>query len=281
MINFSNSYYQVNIFSSYRIHEELVKRYFLWFCTLFVGIAALEFTQDYIDSLLNGNQFQPIESLSYKLFWVLFIPLSITMGHGLEIVKSRFTGVNYFICNACLVVLITLSHLLIFSLLLFGISNLIHESPWNLSILVTEKLSTRLYIALSLNIILAVTYFLLNKRESKQQSDQREYSKTLTIKNGQKSIIVNVEEIKWIGSDGPYLYIHTADRKHVILDSLKNIITTLPENFKRIHRSTIINIDIIKELKSRGNGDYDVTLDDGRELRLSRNYTKPLKGLLL
>ena len=64
------------------------------------------------------------------------------------------------------------------------------------------------------------------------------------------------------------------------MDSLKRIINDLPENFKRIHRSTIVIADYIKESNSRGNGDYNVIMKCDRILRLSRNYAKPLKKLL-
>lgn len=66
-----------------------------------------------------------------------------------------------------------------------------------------------------------------------------------------------------------------------MLNSLKHIIKRLPENFKRIHKSTIVNVDYISEFKSRGNGDYDVIMNDGSVLRLSRNYREELKGHIL
>jgi DNA-binding LytR/AlgR family response regulator len=124
-----------------------------------------------------------------------------------------------------------------------------------------------------------LVYFWLKQIEI--EKPEKEYAKTISVKNGGRSVVVIVETIKWISSDGPYLFLHTSDSKHILSGSLKNIITILPENFKRIHRSTIVNINMIKELRSRMNGDYDVNMNDGTILRLSRNYTKPLKGLLL
>ena len=115
----------------------------------------------------------------------------------------------------------------------------------------------------------------------KKHSEKPEYTKTLSVKNGKKSTILKTDNIKWISSDGPYLFIHTPGKKYLVTDSLKNIVTALPENFKRIHRSTIVNVDLIVEIKSRLNGDYDLTLRDGNVIRLSRNYSKSLKGSLL
>lgn len=256
-------------------------RYLYWLTVLLMAVAALEFGQDYISAVLNGNQFQVSESLSYKLFWVFFIPLSMLLGYGLQKTNHRLTGSGYLAVNVVLVVFITVVHLLLFSIVLFGISNLIHENPWTLASLLYEKLSTRLYIAGAIYLTLSVAYFRIQSRKVDQQYNQHSPKKTIRVKNGTSSVIVDVDEITWISSDGAYLEIHTNGKKHVILDSLKNIIESLPDNFKRIHRSTIVNIDCVKELQSRGNGDYDVILNDRQTLRLSRNYAKPLKGQLL
>lgn len=256
------------------------KRYIYWFCAFGILMAFLELGQDYISAILNENYFRPAESLSYKLFWLLFIPFLMMQTYLLKKMRTSFSPTSYFAFNTLLIPVIVLVHLMIFSFILFGISNLIHEDPWSLPFLISEKLSTRLYIGLSIYIVFSAIYFLSNKRKS-GESNRQNYSDTITVKNGQSTIPVDVDNIRWIRSDGPYLYIHTDNKKHVVLDSLKNIITTLPQNFKRIHRSTIVNIDKVNELKSRGNGDYDIIIDDDQMLRLSRNYAKPLKGILL
>jgi len=244
-------------------------------------MAILAFGQDYMSSILNESYFDIGESLSFKLFWLLFVPFLIALFYSLEITKSRFSYTGYFVCNSILVLVITLTHLIIFSLLLFIILNMIDNTSWSFTYLMTEKLSSRLYIGLSMHTIFSVIYFWLNELEQVKQGNEQEYGQSLKVKNGQSTTLVDVDKISWISSDGAYLNIHTAEKKHVIMDSLKNIITTLPENFKRIHRSTIVNIEQVGQLKSRGNGDYDIIMDDGKKLRLSRNYTKPLRGVLL
>lgn len=279
-----SSYKNTNSFTSLfppRDFNAMGKRYFVSFCAFWLFIALLEFGQDYISAMLNGNPFVIAESLSYKLFWLLFIPLSLALHYSFTKAERFFSGVQDFVFKTILLLFITSIHLILFSLILFGISNLIHEDPVTLLYLLYEKLSTRLYIALSIYSVLSVLYSLVKRRKSQEETNQQRAQKTITVKNGKSSIIVDIADIKWIGSDGAYLDIHTTEKKHVVLDSLKNIIKSLPSNFRRIHRSTIVNIDRIKELKSRGNGDYDVIMDSGQELRLSRNYAKPLKGILL
>lgn len=262
--------------------EDGKTKYIYWLFYLGLLMAFLEFGQDYISSILNENYFSVVQSLSYKLFWLLFPFFSIGLIAWLNRAETYSSKVLYVALSTIIIALITFTHLFVFSILLFGISSMLNEEPSSLFYLITVKLSTRLYIGLSIYIIFSAFYYY----RSKQKNDgshvkEQNQSKTITVKNGRTSTLVEVTKINWISSDGHYLSVHTDSKKHVILNSLKNIITNLPENFKRIHRSTIVNTDRVRKLKSRGNGDYDVIMDDGTILRLSRNYTEPLRGLLL
>tara|TARA_R110000868_G_scaffold352120_2_gene613360 strand:+ start:292 stop:1134 length:843 start_codon:yes stop_codon:yes gene_type:complete len=257
------------------------KEYFIKFCFFWLLVALLELSQDYIGAIINDLSFVIEESLSYKLFWPLFIPFSVAFYYSFNKTDWVFVRLPYVAWSIILVTIFTALHLFLFSLILFGVSNIIHEDPIPLRSLLHEKLSSRLYIAFSIYFAISALLFLVKYRRENELIDQKIVSKTIKVKNGKNSIIVDVANIKWIGADGGYLDIYTTNQKHVIQDRLKNIIENLPENFKRIHKSTIANIDKIKALKSRGNGDYDVIIDDGKVLRLSRNYTKHLKGTLL
>ncbi|MEQ8525278.1 LytTR family DNA-binding domain-containing protein [Gracilimonas sp.] len=281
MSNLKQFYPSFRLLPSGGLFSAAHKKYFIWFCAFWVFIAVLEFGQDYISSVLQDNTFRIGESLSYKLFWPLFIPFFIALDYGLAKADEALSGVWYVCALILQTVVITFIHLLVFSLILFGVSILIHDNPMTLLFLLYEKLSSRLYIALSIYSTLSVLSVFLKSRRSREGVQAKVQPKTITVKNGRSAVLVEIADIKWISSDGGYLDIHTDNQKHVILDSLKNIIQTLPENFKRIHKSTIVNIARIKKLQSRGNGDYDVILDDDRELRLSRNYTKELRGNLL
>ncbi len=262
-------------------YQVKVKKYFYGVIFVAFLMAFLELGQDYISSVLNDNYFSPVHSLSYKLFWFFFIPFSFFLVYWFDNVRSYFYEGIYFISSAFIILLVALAHLIIFSLLLYTISYVVYEEPWPLYYLLTEKLSTRLYIGLSYYIIFSVIYYRLKNREEANPTKDKSPLKSISVKNGQSTKLVDVDEIRWINSDGHYLEINTVQKKYIILDSLKNIITDLPENFKRIHRSTIVNIDYIKELKSRGNGDYNVVMKCGGIIRLSRNFTKSLRGLLL
>lgn len=256
------------------------RKYFIGFCVFWIFIAFLEFGQDYISSVVNENAFMVGESISYKLFWPLFIPFFLLLDYGItkmDMLTSRpIKGIDIIIQ----VITVTVLHLLVFSLILFGLSVLIQDDPMTLMIVLFEKLSTRLYIALSVySVLSALTVFIRHRRIQAANSEVRPAN--ITVKNGKNTALVPFGEINCIKSDGPYLDIHTGNQKYVILGTLKKMNKNLPGNFKRIHKSTIVNIDKVKKLKSRGNGDYDLIMDDKQELRLSRNYRKNLEGSLL
>lgn len=257
------------------------KKYFIGFCAFWLFIAFLEFGQDYISSVIQDSAFRAGESLAYKLFWPLFIPFFIALDYGIAKAGERTSGFFYIGLLGVQILMVTFIHLLVFSVILFGVSILIHDNPMTLLYILFEKLSTRLYIALSVYTALSgLTIFVKRRRIGEEQS-QTIQPQTITIKNGRSNLVVDINDIKWISSDGAYLDIFTDNQKHVVLDSLKNIIEDLPDHFERIHKSTIVNIHRIEELQSRGNGDYDVILDDGNQVRLSRNYADALRGNLL
>ncbi len=278
MISFLDSVSFSNFFSLPQPQAK-EKRILFWLTITVSLLAFLEFSQDYIKSVLNNSNYSLIQSLAYKLFWFVFIPFTFLLLR----LKNRYNlnkgKKRILLNNTFLIIIITCLHLLVFSLFLHLISFEINEKPWPLTYLLTQKLSTRLYLGLSFYIIFTFIYDHFDQKVIKN-TGQKNNQNSLLVKSGNKTILVGIQKINWIVSDGPYLEVHTTENKYVILDSLKNIINTLPENFRRIHKSTIVNIDRIESSKSRGNGDYDLALKGEKIVRLSRNYAKPLKGIL-
>lgn len=100
-------------------------------------------------------------------------------------------------------------------------------------------------------------------------------SKKLPIKLGNKVVFIDDSEIKYIIASGYYAEIHTEAKKHLLRDSLSNLIDELDyRNFIRIHRSTIININFIQELISSNYGEFDVKMKDNKLFRVSKSYKK-------
>lgn len=93
---------------------EIPLRYVYGFCAFWVTVAGLELGQDVLSAALNGTPLRVMESLSYKLFWLFFIPLSLALAYGLPKGRARFTAFGYVASSAALVVLLTAIHLVVF-----------------------------------------------------------------------------------------------------------------------------------------------------------------------
>jgi two-component system LytT family response regulator len=101
----------------------------------------------------------------------------------------------------------------------------------------------------------------------------RRYLERLVVKSVGRVFFLRTAEIDWIEAAGNYLKLHVGRDAHMIRETMNSIESKLdPAVFLRIHRSTIVNIDRIKELHPMFSGDYSVILRNGTELALSRNY---------
>jgi two-component system LytT family response regulator len=99
------------------------------------------------------------------------------------------------------------------------------------------------------------------------------YLARLAVKHNQRIALVRVADIDWIESSANYAHLHTHGRSYVVRMTMGELERRLdPARFVRIHRSTIVQLDRIKEIVAAWHGDFDVTLQDGTVLRLSRNY---------
>ena len=107
------------------------------------------------------------------------------------------------------------------------------------------------------------------------------YLTRLAVKEGRRVIRLDVKKIDWIDAAGDYMCVHADGRTHVLRGTMKRLEAALnPLWFQRIHRSTIVNIHRVRELRPHLNGEYFLLLPDGVELKLSRNYKDKLKYFL-
>lgn len=107
------------------------------------------------------------------------------------------------------------------------------------------------------------------------------YVERLLIKSGGRAFFLKTEEIDWISAEGKYVRLHSGRESYLLRESLGALESQLnPTQFLRIHRSTIVNIDHVKELQPWFHHEYQVVLRDGTELMLSRSCRKKLAELL-
>jgi two-component system LytT family response regulator len=102
---------------------------------------------------------------------------------------------------------------------------------------------------------------------------EKKYLERLVVKTTGRVFFLKTDEIEWIEAAGNYVKLHLGRESHMIRETMNGIEAKLdPDKFLRIHRSTVVHIDRIKELHPMFSGDYAVILRDGTELALSRNY---------
>lgn len=101
------------------------------------------------------------------------------------------------------------------------------------------------------------------------------------VRSGNQVAFVDVDSIDWIEAMGDYAGLHVASRTHLLRESLRSLEGRLDDQqFLRIHRSAIVRIDRIMRMDPLENRDCRLTLRDGTALRMSRNYSKPLRDIL-
>lgn len=117
---------------------------------------------------------------------------------------------------------------------------------------------------------------LLNEIRQRNQEPAR-----FAIKTPGRVFFVRQEDIDWIEAADNYVNLHVGADTHLIRETMNSLEGRLDSRkFLRIHRSTIVNAERIKELRPWFHGEYVVLLKDGTELTLSRTYREKILSLL-
>jgi two-component system LytT family response regulator len=104
------------------------------------------------------------------------------------------------------------------------------------------------------------------------------YLVRLAVRRNQRITLVRVDDVEWIESSANYARLHVRNDSHMVRMTMSELEQRLdPGRFARIHRSTIVRIDCVKEILPELHGDFTLTLNDGTALRLSRNYRARLQ----
>ncbi|TMN34498.1 LytTR family DNA-binding domain-containing protein [Pseudoalteromonas sp. S2755] len=118
---------------------------------------------------------------------------------------------------------------------------------------------------------------------SKESPPEYVPNQRLIVKDSGHIHVIKVEDLAWVGGAGNYVELHMINRQRSILhrDTMSSMEKSLKTfGFSRIHKSSLVNLNAISELKTRDNGDYDVILENGDSLHLSRRYKQNLSALL-
>jgi two-component system LytT family response regulator len=106
-------------------------------------------------------------------------------------------------------------------------------------------------------------------------------SSRLILKDRGEVLFVKAADIDWIEAANYYACLHVGARTHVLRRSLIELESELdPAQFCRIHRATIVNLERIRSMELKDDGEYQVVLETGARLRLSRRFRRRLQSRL-
>lgn len=114
-----------------------------------------------------------------------------------------------------------------------------------------------------------------------EKETQKEPIDRVVIKASGRIYFLKTEEIDWVEASGDYLSLHSGGKSHLIRETMNDFHAKLDaKKFIRIHRSTIVNIERIKDIQPLFKGEYVITLTSDKRLKSSRGYRPELQRLL-
>ncbi|PYP76167.1 MAG: LytR family transcriptional regulator [Gemmatimonadetes bacterium] len=109
----------------------------------------------------------------------------------------------------------------------------------------------------------------------------REQVTRLVIRETGRSYFVPVSTIDWIEGADYYVKLHVGTRVHLLREPLRSLVQRLdPARFARVHRSAIVNLARIREIRMAARGDHTLVLEDSTRLRLTRARRRALEALI-
>lgn len=116
---------------------------------------------------------------------------------------------------------------------------------------------------------------LIEKSQHAREDDR------IIVRSSGHVYFLQTSSILWVEAEGDYVTIHTPQKSHLLRETMRNMEQRLDgHGFRRIHRSAIVNLTYVSELKSNKNNDYSVVLSDGTVLNLGRSYRDSLYAAL-
>lgn len=247
------------------------------FLFLLTVILAVTIFQDYLQSRYQSYSFYFSESLLFNLFWVLILPVTFLLRYTFRKSKIILEINSRWAVRSLFVLVATILHLLLFALLVFSISGLFYDHTFGFWRNLVYSVSNDLYKYL---LIYAAISLIPNQTSQNPEAQKaKESPDFLLLQAGKRTEKVSTDSILYLTSATPYVDFITAEKKYLQQGSLKSFSEKLnPSVFVRIHKTTLVNVRKVGSIRSRGNGDYDLLLSNGQELRLSRNYVQDFRS---
>lgn len=256
------------------VHKKIV-------LTLVVSVSAiviLTMLQDKVEAGFKNSAFYFSESFIFTSFWWLFVPL-IYLQWKIFTEKQSHHFTTLILLTAIPIVL----HSIFYPGLVWLISRLFYYHTFNFNQTFRFGLSNYGYQLIVFYTAPVLLFQWMRNRDSNtsNKTTNREIPLVsgLIVSEGRKKINIPISSIVYISSSTPYISIHAGNKKFLSNETLKSVEEKLPpDQFIRIHKSTIVNINMVASFQSRLNGDYDLCLQDSTILRISRNYAAAFKN---
>lgn len=109
----------------------------------------------------------------------------------------------------------------------------------------------------------------------------RPHSPRVAVRTGDRFVVIEWDQVDWVEAADNYLTLHVGPREHLLRQTLAALEQQLdPERFVRVHRSSIVQVDRITELRPVSHGDAEVVLRNGTRLTVSRTWRKNIERRL-
>ena len=107
------------------------------------------------------------------------------------------------------------------------------------------------------------------------------YTTRIVFKSRGRIVFLPVSDIRWISAEENYVRICTQNETHLLRETMSRLEEKLdPDMFLRVHRSSIVNLQHVKEVRTEADGEYAVVLVNGEKLTMSRGYRSRINGWL-
>jgi two-component system LytT family response regulator len=121
----------------------------------------------------------------------------------------------------------------------------------------------------------------LSALDRAQPAEFNRAPRTVTVRDAGRTLVIPVGEIDWIEAEDYCTRIHAGDRKPLVRRSMQSLLEELEDDeFMRTHRSAIVNLARVRELRPLPSGEAEVTLADGTRVRVSRAHRPQLESRL-
>lgn len=127
-------------------------------------------------------------------------------------------------------------------------------------------------------ILVASQYGLRNRS---RQPDPGSKTSRIVFKSRGRILFLPISEIRWIGAEENYVRISTGAESHLLRETMSGMEERLdPQTFMRVHRSAIVNLQYVKEVRTESQGEFSVLLFNGQKVAMSRSYHSRIGELL-